>query len=378
MYSLGRDNKVVNRVLVSKNIKSGVVTESRLSNGIPVHTVVTNRYKDRVDTDLSLSCMESLPESVQSGIEWDESTLDVLSEISGLGLDTREEKPTLSSVYSNPSIRDNVLDSKDLLAEAGALMFPKINPKTHIKDVDESAFYAPYVTQVILTSALPPQVAGDGSGVYFNPDGTISVAEFLDCLNSINNGFNSKDGRHISIDNVSSEEDYFNEGYNACISGVSSPFYHLYTRDELLKPILRSEVAFILLFCWTPFAKHFGSIWGGDTQIGLNISWLQPNKELSRYVDGDSYKIYEKVTADEYQALVTNLREYLGDMSMSSFKGAMLSGNKPIPLAMIMSVVELDKLGILHCEGNELAPLREVSRGEIAYLLCNLAEMLYR
>lgn len=378
MCLLGRDDKIVNRVLVSKNTKSGVSTESRLSNGIPIHTVVTNRYRDKVDTDLSIPCVTGLPESVQSGIEWNEDTFNSVSEISGLGLDAEEEKPTLSSVYSNSSVRDSVMGSKELLAEAGALMFPRINPKTHIRDVDEDAFYAPYVTQVILTSALPPQVSSDGSGVYFNPDGTISVAEFLDCLNSISRGFNSKEDRRTSIDGVSNEDDYFNEGYNACVSGVSSPFYRLYTRDELLNPILRSEMAFILLFCWTPFEKHFGSIWGGDTQIGLNTSWLQPNKELSEYSDGDSYRIYEKVSADEYQALVTNLKEYLGGMSMSTFKDAMLSGTKPIPLAMIMSTVELDKLGILYCEGNELAPLREVSRGEIAYLLCNLAKILYK
>lgn len=375
---MGRESKAVNRVLVSKNIRSGVTTESRLSNGIPVHTIVTNRYKDRAETDLSIPCMTGLPESVQSSIDWNEETFSPVSDISGLGLDDSETKPTLSSVYSDSSVRDEVIGSKELLAEAGALMFSKINPKTHIKDVDESAFYAPYVTQVILTSALPPQVSSDGKDVFFNPDGTISVAEFLDCLNSISKGYNSKDGRHTSLDGISDETDYFNEGYNSCVKSVSSPFYRLYTRDELTKPMLRSEMAFIVLFCWTPFESHFGSIWGGDKQIGLNTSWLRPNEELLRYTDGDKYKVSEKVSDDEYGSLELNIKGYLGDMNMTSFKNSLLSGSKPIPLPMLMSTVELDKLGVLHCEGSELAPLRQVSRGEVAYLLCNLAEILYK
>ena len=34
--------------------------------------------------------------------------------------------------------------------------------------------------------------------------------------------------RKKALDNLSNEEDYFNEGYNSCLAGISSPFFNLY------------------------------------------------------------------------------------------------------------------------------------------------------
>ena len=90
---------------------------------------------------------------------------------------------------------------------------------------------------------------------YFNPDGTVSVAEFLDGLNAIKFGCISNISRKKTLDRISDENDYFNDGYQDCVRGISSPFFNLYTRKELLEPITRIELAYITVICWNQFLE---------------------------------------------------------------------------------------------------------------------------
>ena len=62
---------------------------------------------------------------------------------------------------------------------------------------------------------------------------------------------------------------------------------------------------------------------------------------------------------------------------MTDFRQDLLSGKSALPLPYLMSMLELVNAGILNVSGKELAPLREVSRGEFSQMLVALASKLY-
>ena len=263
---------------------------------------------------------------------------------------------------------------KDELSKAAAKMFPLKNPLTGQQDVNPSAFYAPLIPIIIATGVLPAQKDGQGYH-YFNPEGTVSVGEFLDILNSVKYGSNSASNRRESLDRVSNTADYFNEGYNECLSGFSSPFYRLYTRKELLAPITRLELAYITVLCWGEFTKKYGSVPSGRYELGINVDWNKPARQLSKFEDGFKYKVFKKCrTVGEHKITSYDVKDYLSGMPMSEFKQAIQQGLRGIPLPMFMSLLELDKLDLFYFENLRLDPMKEVSRGEIAYFAVKLAK----
>ena len=89
------------------------------------------------------------------------------------------------------------------MREVALQLYPNINPNTYREDVIRDAFYTPYIPLISLTGCVPPQTK-DGKA-YFNPDGTLTIAEFLDGLNSIKYGANSNRTRKKTLDNISNE-----------------------------------------------------------------------------------------------------------------------------------------------------------------------------
>lgn len=262
---------------------------------------------------------------------------------------------------------------QDYMRDLCVKMFPNINPNTSAADVDPDSFYAPYVPLVVLTGCLPAQ--SKDSLAYFNPEGVVSVAEFLDGLNAIKYGSNSNISRRKTLDNVSDEEDYFNEGYQGCLSGLSSPFYNLYTRKELMEPITRVELAYLTVVCWQQFIEKYNNLYGNVFYLGVNFDWTVPSEVISRFKDGFDYKVSKISSDDEYDVVSLNIKDYKSDRSMSEYKEDLLNGVSPIPMPMLMSLVELGVVDLFHFEDNRLDPLREVSRGELCYFLAKLAKM---
>ena len=236
-------------------------------------------------------------------------------------------------------------------------------------------FYSKYIPFTVLSGVIPSQVSADNKS-YFNPEGTVSVAEFLDMLNAINNGSNANKVRAKSLDSVSYESDYFNEGYNMCLNGVSSPFYKLYSREELEKPITRIELAYLTVICWSEFTRY-GHIYGGKYPFGVNIDWTCPSVYLDKFQDGYDYKVYKRRLRGT-DVVSIDLHDYLSKapatLTMSEFKNSIKSGATAIPLIMIMSLLELDALDLFYFEGGKLNPLAEVSRGEVCYFTMKLAK----
>lgn len=248
--------------------------------------------------------------------------------------------------------------------ETAKEMFPDINPNTGKVDVSGNEFYAEMIPKGVISTIITPQVTKNGT-TFFNGEGTISIAEVLDGINAIENGSGS-DKRHLSLDNVSTESDYFNEGYNKCCWGYSSPFFNLYTRAELMNPITRIELSYIIVMC----SGLFLSIFGKQYDMGITFDWLRPRQVISEFSDWAKYNV----------SLITNegapqfdIREYKSSRTMQSFLLDIKSGKSAIPLPMIMSLVELGVQGLFYFEDYMLSPMKQVSRGEVMYLLTKIA-----
>lgn len=261
---------------------------------------------------------------------------------------------------------------QDFLIDNARTMFPHINPNTGVADIDVDAYYTPYISLVTLTGCITPQKVGDN--VYFNPNGVVSIAEFLDGLNAINYGCNANNCRKKTLDNISDDKDYFNEGYQKCLRGISSPFFNLYTRYELTQPLTRLELAYITVICWTQFIEKYNNLFGSAYYLGVNFDWESPADILQMFEDGFDYKV-SKVTIDkDYDVVSLNIKDYASDRSMSEYKEDLQTGVSPIPLPALMSMLELHVLDIFRFEDGRLDPMKEVSRGELCYFLVKLAQ----
>ena len=250
-------------------------------------------------------------------------------------------------------------------------MFPNVLPNSGKRDIGSDSYYSHLVPLVCMSGCVLPQ-SDDNGQQYFNPDGTVTVAEFLDSLNALKFGCNSDINREKSLDSISNKDDFFNMGYNACLSGLASPFYRLYTRQELMQPITRLELAYITVVCWRDFTSKYGYINGGNYRLGLNVDWDNPSRYVNKFEDGFSYKVTKKVTADEYKIPSTDLRDYIDD-SISDLKLQIKQGTRGIPLPVFMCLFELDALDLFYFEDKRLDPLKEVSRGELTYFIVKLA-----
>ena len=116
------------------------------------------------------------------------------------------------------------------MKDVASTLFPHLNPNTHREDIPRNAFYTPYIPLVTLTGCVPPQTK-DGNA-YFNPEGVVTIAEFLDGLNSIKYGANSNSSRKKTLDNISNESDYFNEGYQSCLRGISQVLSLIFIQER--------------------------------------------------------------------------------------------------------------------------------------------------
>lgn len=267
-------------------------------------------------------------------------------------------------------LESDILD--EYMTKMASDMYPNINPLTGQPDVTGKEYYAKYIPLVSLTGCVAVQTH-DGQA-FFNPEGVVTVADFLDGLNALSHGANSNKTRQKSIDNISDTEDYFNEGYQSCIRSMSSPFFNLYTREELMKPITRIELAYITVLCWTRFVDKYNNLYGNAYDLGVNVDWYSPGTVLEHYTDGFDYKVSCIRLDKEHGIISLNIKDYKSDRSMTEYKADLRNGKTPIPLPMLMSLVELGAIGVWHFD-KALNPLSEVTRGELCYFYAKLANL---
>lgn len=271
---------------------------------------------------------------------------------------------------SGDIFNDRVVE--DGLKQLVGKLFSNKNPLTNEKDVYRTSSYASSIALVVLTDTLPPQRDSKGN-VYFNPRGTVTVAEFLDSLNAIKFGSNSDITRKKSLDNVSDEKDFFNEGYQSCVTHYSSYFYNLYTRKELFRPITRMELAYITVLCWSEFSKKYNSVHSGRYILGININWGNTRSLILNFEDGCNYNVSKKLVYND-KVISTNIKDYLIG-SISDTVQEIRKGVISIPYPMFMCLFELDVLDLYNFKDTGLNPVKEVSREELAYFLVHLAKI---
>lgn len=379
------------RHLVTKSFDTGNdIKKSIIYNGVPLVIQVDSNKVEMNKKEITLVLSDSIPkeitlsENLQKGKEALISSPvgDIVAKdgdivpLSQLFDYSVEEGSSYSSFLPVGTKFKNIVYSeemKNLLRGIAVDMYPNFNPNTNDNDVGLDSFYSEYIPLVVLTGVMTSQVEDDK--VYFNPEGTVTVAEFLDSLNAINFGCNSNLSRKRSIDNISDVDDYFNEGYQNCLRGIASPFYNLYTREELMKPITRLEMAYITVICWNKFIDEFNSYYSGSYYLGINFDWENPSQVLSKFVDGFDYKISKVVIDPDYETISLNIKDYKLDYSVSEYLERIKVGKSALPLPMFMSILELYVLDLFHFEENEIAPLRELSRGELCYFVSKLAEL---
>lgn len=386
------------RYTVSKNFDNGVVTKTSTKNGIPIYSSIISKYSKLDDKDYDVSVLKGVPDSIsfsetvkvaKSFLESDKalrlltftadnSEIVPLSQqfdfVFGKSFNSYDLNMKASDSYKEGSGLWDILNDRSYIEKLNNCvrsMFPYIVPSTGKKDIDSDRFFTHMIPLVCMSGCILPQSDENGQQ-YFNSDGSVTVAEFLDSLNAIKFGCNSNTNREISKDNVSCKDDYFNMGYNSCLSGLASPFYRLYTRSELIQPITRLELAYITVVCWEDFTKKYGNIYGGRYRLGLNVDWENPSRYASNFEDGSNYKVIKKVTADEYKIVSIDLHNYIQD-SITDFKLQLKTGKRGIPLPMFMCLFELNALDLFYFEDRKLDPLKEVSRGELTYFIVKLA-----
>lgn len=390
------------RLVVSKDLKGGIRTKAILVDGKPIYAGIISKFGEVDSAEYSVDLAGGVPDEVgisaPVSVAKQEISNNPVLRAAMLSVDGNSVIPLrqqfgfvagdsfnrydlnqdlIEQGYSGRTIWEelNTPEVDKQLRKTAVEMFPEINSLTNKKDIDENAFYAPLVPLVSLTGIIPHQ-SDDSGKDYFNPEGTVTVAEFLDSLNATKSCSNSEDGRKNSLDNVSNESDFFNVGYNQCLSGMSSPFYRLYTRRELMQPITRLELAYITVICWQDFRERYGALIAGRYRVGIHANWDSPAKYLRKFADGLSYKVYKKCRSDDNgtKVLSVNIQDYLSNMTISEFKNAMKDGLRGIPLPLIMCLVELDMLDMFYFEDMRLDPLREVSRAELTYFVVKLAK----
>lgn len=376
--------------LVTKGFDGDMTVRRSITyNGTPLTVGVTHTLSNDVKEE-TVEFNKSLPDEVNAVKSLNDGKQELIDSPIGSIINSNGNILPLSSIYDYHVTSNDPLsaalpvgadfdtlaedkNTKEFLRDVAEQLFPHINPNTQASDISRDAYYTPYIPLVALTGCIPPQIK-DGDA-YFNPLGVVTVAEFLDALNSIKYGCNANNHRKKTLDNISVDTDYFNEGYQSCIRGISSPFFNLYTREELMKPITRLELAYITVICWSQFIDKFNNLYGGSFYLGINFDWELPSDILSGYKDGFDYKVSKISIDEEYDIVSLDVKDYKSDRTMEEYKEDMQSGVSAIPMPMFMSMLELGILDLFNYEDNNLNPLKEVSRGELCYFLTKLAKL---
>lgn len=236
----------------------------------------------------------------------------------------------------------------------------------------------------ILADALSMQISPAGE-FCFNPNGTITRAEFIYMLDRCTNIIESKECKP-SLDRVCNGTEYFSRGYSKLVDTYSSHLFGLYNRGELIKPIKRAEVAYIIVLCWSYYIENIRDRCydiGESTKQGYIAEWCNPYTYSPLYSDIDgvvfSSEYYSTVCIsseeDTTQVLSTKLQDYKHGKSMECFLDGVRDGEIEFPVPLFMPLVELDMLELLPKCGCELEPLRDISRGELCDLIMRILNL---
>ena len=312
-------------------------------------------------------------ESDLSALLFDEN--DDLNTLYKVFLEAKKNEGLLISIAHNDKVK--LLDIlrmspiKEDMQEVISNTFVETNPYTGLKDTQINAFYSVYVPLIFFCKVIPPQL--EDNKLYFNAEGSITIAEVLDSINAIFYEYNSFKNRKTTLDGVSIETDFFNAGYNLLLDSYTNPFYNLYSRYELLRPITRVELAYILVCCLSIYKQLFGGLVCEDYTLGNSFNWLQAEEIQSNYEDGFSYELELKYDESSFSI---DLKDYKGSKFLTDFLEEIKRGTSKLPIPLYMSLLEIGEQDLFYFQDFKLEPLNEVTRGELCYTLIKLCNYI--
>lgn len=386
-------NNIV-RIMVSKTFDESVETISSFRQGecIPAGTNVTKQnvsdyakkeslYPHEMQEQQQDTLYQEVPILSLIGVSMDgESPIPLSSQF---GFKTGESfsaqknnEEALKYANKGESLWDiiNKPEVKKSMCEEAERMFPNINPYTHKPDIDKDAIYTSYIPLVINSGAMQPQKDLSGKE-YFNPEGTVMVADVFATLQSIRQDYIRK---NTSVDKVAREGEYFTEGYNAIVDRMGSPFFDLYSRRELAMPVTRAELAYITVVGWKPFRGN-RVLFGGKFNVGYRANWETPAKYVGKFKDAKTIRASKKTAGTDLDSGVDimeiDLHSWKGERTLKQYLESVKRGKNALPLPMLMSMIELDALDVFYFADRELNPLREVTRGELCWFVTKISKV---
>ena len=301
---------------------------------------------------------------------------DKFNTVWGLFESANENQGLMKALNRNATDLLSVLDSEHITEELKGvtkIVFPRKNKETGLKDAPLNAYYSVYIPLALYCRLIVPQLDSQNR-LYFNATGTVTVAEFFDSFNALFEGYNSDINKHTSLDNISFEDDYFNQGYNRIVSNFDNPIYKLYSRAEFVRPITRVEVAYILLFGLNLLDNINDSYINSDYNVGYSFDWLADTQQfLSAYEDCENLQVCVKQEKDRNPF---DIKTYLGESTLYEYLDQVKQGHKYIALPLITSLLEMCNSDIMYAL-TDLRPLEELSRGELVYIMFNVSNVLY-
>lgn len=381
-----------NLIRVTLNKSFGECVETRATFGtnssIPVSNVIVDKKSAKIKTSAVDDVVESsklydnVPILGMIGFSRDGSGAIPLSRQFGFKVGEsfnaqKNNDEALKYADRGASFWDiiNQPEVKAELCSEAKRMFPEVNPMTGKPDIDKHKYYTSFIPLVINSGAMVAQQDLRGNK-YFNPDGTVLVADVFAGLQGVRDDIIRS---NTSVDGVAQEGEYFTEGYNSIVDGRSSLLYRIYTRREMSKPITRAELAYITVVGWKPFRGN-RKLFGGKFHVGYRVNWETPAKYVGKFRDAKTIRASKKISGNTdlengEEIMDVNLRSWKGDMTLKSYLDGVMNGKYALPLPMLMSMVELDALDLFYYEGSELAPLKQVSRGEFCYFITKLSKV---
>ncbi|PHE64475.1 hypothetical protein COF68_05675 [Bacillus toyonensis] len=199
---------------------------------------------------------------------------------------------------------------------------------------------------------LTPQYDRDGN-MYFNPNGSVSRAEAINALEQ-----EGKRGK--SLDGLSNESHYFNEGYNELVDSTESNFYKLYSSDDLDGNIRRLELAYMV-------ASHKGYELGNGYSLRTGVG------NLYRYDDVKKIELTLD-TSDSIDNLIP--KDY---STIEDYFYIVRNADERLPVALVILTHDLIELGYyddFEERLENLHPLKGVSRLEFAKYIVKLKNLI--
>lgn len=301
---------------------------------------------------------------------------DKFNTVWGLFESANKNQGLMKALNRNATDLLSVLDNQHIaseLKEVTKIVFPRKNIETGLKDAPLNAYYSVYIPLALYCRLIVPQLDSQNR-LYFNATGEVTVADFFDSYNALYEGYNSDLNKHTSLDEMSYENDYFNQGYNRIVNTYDNPIYALYSRAEFVRPIMRVEVAYILLFGLQLFDTNKDNYINSGYKAGYSFDWVTDTLQyLQEYTDCKDLQVCVKQEKDRNPF---DIKTYLGENTLYEYLDQVKTGHKYIALPLIASLLEMCNHDIMYALTN-LNPFMSLSRGELVYIMFKVSNVLY-